>query len=248
MTGTPSAANATASLAVFDIDAAGNWPMELTVAALPPAQSGRPFELWLTRDGELAALCGGFLTDADGSAVVPMNAPVPLRRVRRLGRRRGRLGDAAPHDVRPPEIRTSTLVRADARSRAAGHDLEAEAPRERSGGLGVVLLYRRLCGLRDAHAALLEHALEPARKDGDESAGRFGLDLERHAAGLCRQPHPRAGTGDEVVVAATEADLAFEHVHALVVPRADVERRAEAAVEAAFYEAEVHRRCWRPEP
>jgi hypothetical protein len=75
MTGTPSAVDATASLAVFDIDAAGNWPMELTVAGLPPATSGRPFELWLTRDGELAALCGGFLTDADGSAVVPMNAP-----------------------------------------------------------------------------------------------------------------------------------------------------------------------------
>ena len=75
MAGTPSAANATASLAVYDIDAAGNWPMELTVAGLPPAQSGRPFELWLTRGGRLAALCGGFLTDADGSAVVPMNAP-----------------------------------------------------------------------------------------------------------------------------------------------------------------------------
>ena len=75
MTGTPSAANATASLAVFEIDAAGNWPMELTVAALPPAQSGRPFELWLTRDGRLGALCGAFLTDADGSAVVPINAP-----------------------------------------------------------------------------------------------------------------------------------------------------------------------------
>ena len=75
MTGTPSAANATASLAVFEIDAAGNWPMELTVAALPPAHSGRPFELWLTRDGRLGALCGSFLTDADGSAVVPLNAP-----------------------------------------------------------------------------------------------------------------------------------------------------------------------------
>jgi hypothetical protein len=75
MTGTPAAANATASLAVFDIDAAGNWPMELTVAGLPPAGSGRTFELWLTRAGELAALCGGFLTDADGSAVVPLNAP-----------------------------------------------------------------------------------------------------------------------------------------------------------------------------
>jgi hypothetical protein len=75
MTGTPAAAEATASLAVFDLDAAGNWPMELTVAGLPPAKSGHPYELWLTRGGELAALCGGFFTDADGWASVPMNAP-----------------------------------------------------------------------------------------------------------------------------------------------------------------------------
>jgi hypothetical protein len=75
MTGTSAAAEATASLAVFDLDAAGNWPMELTVSGLPAAVSGRPFELWLTRDGELAALCGGFFTDADGWASVPMNAP-----------------------------------------------------------------------------------------------------------------------------------------------------------------------------
>jgi hypothetical protein len=75
MAGTAAAADATATLVVFDLDAAGNWPMELTVAGLPPAQSGRPFELWLTREGELAALCGGFFTDADGWAEVPMNAP-----------------------------------------------------------------------------------------------------------------------------------------------------------------------------
>jgi hypothetical protein len=75
MEGTSAAANATASLAVFDLDAAGNWPMELTVAGLPPVQSGRPFELWLTRGGELAALCGGFFTNDDGWATVPMNAP-----------------------------------------------------------------------------------------------------------------------------------------------------------------------------
>lgn len=75
MAGTAAAAEATASLAVFEIDEAGNWPMELTVAGLPPSASGRPFELWLTRDGELAALCGGFFTNADGWATVPMNAP-----------------------------------------------------------------------------------------------------------------------------------------------------------------------------
>lgn len=75
MAGTAAATDATASLAVFEIDEAGNWPMELTVSGLPPSASGRPFELWLTRDGELAALCGGFFTNADGWATVPMNAP-----------------------------------------------------------------------------------------------------------------------------------------------------------------------------
>ena len=73
--GTPAAADASGSLVVFDLDAAGNWPMELTVAGLSPSDSGRPFELWLTRGSELAALCGGFLTDSTGAAVVPLNAP-----------------------------------------------------------------------------------------------------------------------------------------------------------------------------
>lgn len=75
MRGTDAAPAASASLAVFDLDTAGNWPMELEVEGLPPAASGRPFELWLTRDGKLSALCGGFLTDADGTAAVPLNAP-----------------------------------------------------------------------------------------------------------------------------------------------------------------------------
>lgn len=75
MSGTAAAADATASLIVFDIDEAGNWPMEMTVERLAPATSGRPYELWLTKDGKLAALCGGFLTRPDGSAEIPMNAP-----------------------------------------------------------------------------------------------------------------------------------------------------------------------------
>jgi hypothetical protein len=75
MSGTAAATSGSASLTVFDIDEAGNWPMELTVDGLEPAASGRPYELWLTKGGKLAAFCGGFLTDADGSAVVPMNAP-----------------------------------------------------------------------------------------------------------------------------------------------------------------------------
>ena len=60
---------------VTRIDAAGNWPMELSVNGLPPAASGENFELWLTRDGELDAVCGAFATDDDGSASIPMNAP-----------------------------------------------------------------------------------------------------------------------------------------------------------------------------
>ncbi len=79
MSGTAAAAEASASLAVFDIDEAGNWPMEVTVQGLAPAVSGRAYELWLTKNGKLAALCGSFLTEPDGSAVVPMNAPYKLK-------------------------------------------------------------------------------------------------------------------------------------------------------------------------
>jgi len=75
MVGTDAAPEAAASLTVFDLDEAGNWPMKMTVERLAPAPSGRPFELWLTKDGHLAALCGAFRTDADGFAKVPMNAP-----------------------------------------------------------------------------------------------------------------------------------------------------------------------------
>ena len=69
------AAGATASLEVFEIDGAGNWPMELEVEGLAPPASGGLYQLWLTRDGELAALCGSFLVENDRATVVPMNAP-----------------------------------------------------------------------------------------------------------------------------------------------------------------------------
>ena len=75
MHGTSAAPDATASLAVFEVDAAGNWPMEIDIRGLPPTSSGRPYQLWLTRDGKRDALCGGFLTDDNGRASVPMNAP-----------------------------------------------------------------------------------------------------------------------------------------------------------------------------
>jgi hypothetical protein len=78
MTGTPLAQDAHASLALFEVDSAGNWPMKLSVTGLAPAKDGRPYELWLTRHGKAIALCGSFVPASDGSASVPMNAPYKL--------------------------------------------------------------------------------------------------------------------------------------------------------------------------
>lgn len=77
--GTKQARGTTASIALFDADAAGNWPLEVTVTGLVPSATGRPYELWLTKGGKLAAFCGSFRAEADGSTVVPMNAPFKLR-------------------------------------------------------------------------------------------------------------------------------------------------------------------------
>lgn len=79
MSGAGAAGGAHAALEIFDLDAAGNWPMELRVTGLAPSASGRPYELWLTRAGKLSALCGSFLAELDGTTVVPLNAPYRLR-------------------------------------------------------------------------------------------------------------------------------------------------------------------------
>jgi hypothetical protein len=59
MAGTPAAPNAVASIAVAERDEAGNWPLAMTIRNLPPNAS---YELWLTKKGKLAALCGPFRT------------------------------------------------------------------------------------------------------------------------------------------------------------------------------------------
>jgi hypothetical protein len=79
MTGTAYTTGVRASLTIFDSDEAGNWPMEFRVDGLEPPSGGRPYELWLTRGGKLAALCGSFLAEADGTTVVPLNAPYKLK-------------------------------------------------------------------------------------------------------------------------------------------------------------------------
>jgi len=79
MTGTAYTTGVSASLTIFDVDDAGNWPMELAVEGLVQSAGRRPYELWLTKDGKPAALCGSFLAEEDGTTVVPLNAPYRLK-------------------------------------------------------------------------------------------------------------------------------------------------------------------------
>jgi len=65
---------ASAELDLFEADDAGNWPMELRVDGLPAGS----YELWLTRDGELAEPCGRFAV-SEPQTTVPLNAPYRLR-------------------------------------------------------------------------------------------------------------------------------------------------------------------------
>ena len=74
MAGTPAAPNAVASISVAERDEAGNWPLRMTIRGLPAKAS---YELWLTKKGKLAALCGPFRTD--GNSIAYLNAPYRLR-------------------------------------------------------------------------------------------------------------------------------------------------------------------------
>jgi hypothetical protein len=72
------AGGARAELVVFAKDAAGNWPMELTVSGLEPLSAGGVYELWLTKQGELVESCGTFSVST-AETEVPLNAPYRLR-------------------------------------------------------------------------------------------------------------------------------------------------------------------------
>jgi hypothetical protein len=77
MHGTDRAPNAAASLAVGELDEAGNWPMKMTVQGLPALAEGARYELLLTKSSELAVSCGTFAVD--GRTLVFLNAPYRLR-------------------------------------------------------------------------------------------------------------------------------------------------------------------------
>jgi hypothetical protein len=67
-----------ASLVVFEADAAGNWPMRMTVTGLPKLPHGGTYTLWLTKKGKLESTCGTFVVE-EGTTKVRLNAPYRLK-------------------------------------------------------------------------------------------------------------------------------------------------------------------------
>lgn len=79
MTGVGEAGDAQGSIEILAQDDAGNWPMLVRVRGLEPSSDRRDYyELWLTKDGELAASCGRF-TVHGGVTEVTLSVPYGLR-------------------------------------------------------------------------------------------------------------------------------------------------------------------------
>jgi len=71
--------SAQAVLAVGKLDAAGNWPLQLTVTGLRRLPTGGYYELWLTKQGRPGASCGTFRVES-GQTIVRLNAPYDFRK------------------------------------------------------------------------------------------------------------------------------------------------------------------------
>jgi hypothetical protein len=78
--GTPAAPHALASLEIEHADAAGNWPMRLSVTGLPRLQGRWYYEVFLVREGKPYAPCGSFKVATDRATTVQLNAPYRLHR------------------------------------------------------------------------------------------------------------------------------------------------------------------------
>jgi hypothetical protein len=81
MHGTKAAPNAFAAVALGREGRDGNWPMQVTVRDLPPAQNGY-YDLWLSSHGKPVALCGTFNTHLTGDTSVRMSAAYDLRQLK----------------------------------------------------------------------------------------------------------------------------------------------------------------------
>ena len=79
MTGVGDVSAARGTIEVLAQDTAGNWPMLVRVHGLEPSVDRRDYyELWLTKDGELAASCGRFVVAGDVTEVT-LSVPYGLR-------------------------------------------------------------------------------------------------------------------------------------------------------------------------
>jgi hypothetical protein len=78
LAGTSAAPNALASLEIEHVDAAGNWPMKLTVTGLPQQNGRAYYEVFLVRKGKPDAPCGAFKVATDRAVTVQLNAPYRL--------------------------------------------------------------------------------------------------------------------------------------------------------------------------
>lgn len=80
MRGVGEARGSFATIELLPQDESGNWPMRLLVRGLEPSKDRSDFyELWLTKDGKLAASCGRF-TVHGGVTTVTLSVPYGLRR------------------------------------------------------------------------------------------------------------------------------------------------------------------------
>jgi hypothetical protein len=80
LVGTPAAPDALASLRIQPVDAAGNWPMQISVTGLPSLPPRGYYTVYLVRNGKPLAPCGYFVVKATNRGTsVWLNAPYKLQ-------------------------------------------------------------------------------------------------------------------------------------------------------------------------
>jgi hypothetical protein len=104
MHGTKAAPTAFAAVELGREGNDGNWPMQVTVTDLPPAQNGAYYDLWLSLHGKPVALCGTFNTHFTGDTSVRMSAAYDLTRMKFDG------WIVTRHTAGVPERQTPTVL------------------------------------------------------------------------------------------------------------------------------------------
>ena len=101
LSGTAAAPHALASLQVEPKDAAGNWPMKLTVEGLPVLPHGSYYEMYLVRNGKPWGSCGTFDVATQAGHDRLADRAVPAEARRQLGRHPRDLPRARARSGRP---------------------------------------------------------------------------------------------------------------------------------------------------